>query len=351
MKLGFFTLADNTPLYGAYQISNDEIIRRIIDQAVIADALGFHSFWFPEHHGGGYCISPSPGILIGHTTARTKQIRLGAACVVLPVNQPLRVAAEYALLDQLSNGRVVLALGRGYSQDEYSAFGVSFDDSRELLEEGVQLIRAAWTEKPFTFCGKHLRVKEQFELNQYPQQSPHPDLYLALWSKGTMELAARLGMNIIFTPFAAQLAFGGIAPAVKQYRSRISEHGHAGPMKILCSYYCAVAGNEADTRAHRERLLRLLKALIPSLPEDTASLPPHFEYLRGITRTLTELRADDLGDSSIATGTPEKIVEILKGVEQNGIDEVLLNIDFGGATNEQVQWQLKQLAEHVLPHF
>jgi alkanesulfonate monooxygenase SsuD/methylene tetrahydromethanopterin reductase-like flavin-dependent oxidoreductase (luciferase family) len=351
MKLGYFTLDDNSPLYGEYLRKPEAMLKDIVEHAVYCDELGFSSFWVPEHHGPTFGMLPTPGAMVGHLAAKTRRIRLGVACVVLPINQPLRIAEEYGVLDHLSGGRISIAFGRGFDEYDYKMFGVSFRDSREILREGVELVIRAWIEKGFRYKGKHYQVNEPCTLNQYPLQSPYPEVWIACWSRGTLEMSAELGHSVVFTPFAAGMAFGGLGPAVSEFKRLAREAGHTKPLKTACSYFCAIAKDSQDAARHRERLLRLLRGLVPAIPHDLSTAPPNLAYFVDIAKKIGAMKADDLGDGSIATGDAEKVTEILKRAEAAGIDETILNVYFGGISHRGAMEQLELLAKHVLPHF
>lgn len=351
MQISLFTLADSAASYGRSQRSSTDILKGLPELAVAAEASGFHGIWLPEHHGTSFCMLPTPGTLLGYMAAKTSTIRLGAACVVMPLNQPLRVAGEYAVLDQLSGGRVSMSIGRGYDQVEYECLGVSFDKSRDLLREGTMLMIEAWKGKPFTFAGPNYPVPHEFELNQLPVQNPHPELFFAMWSKGTLEMAAELGLGAMFTPFAASMSFGGLAAAVDTFKALCSANGHSTPRKTSCSYYCALSETQGEADKHKARLLRLLKALLPALPSKDAKLPPHFEYLKDVTRRLDELTLEGITDTSIAAGAPEHVIAVLERARAAGIDEVLLNLDFGGLSLEETKEQIELVSKYVIPHF
>jgi hypothetical protein len=122
-------------------------------------------------------------------------------------------------------------------------------------------------------------------------------------------------------------------------------------LKTACSYFCAIATDSQDATRHRERLLRLLRGLVPAVPHDPATAPPSLAYFVDISRKIGTMKADELGDSSIATGDAEKVTEILKRAEAAGIDEAILNVYFGGISHREAMEQLERLAAGVLPHF
>jgi len=92
MKLGYFTLTDNPPDYGDSRKDPNQLIQEVLAECIHAEELGFNSVWVPEHHFGLFGVLPSPSMLLSYIAARTSQIKLAPATVVLPLHHPLRVA-------------------------------------------------------------------------------------------------------------------------------------------------------------------------------------------------------------------------------------------------------------------
>ncbi len=145
MKLGYFTLTDNPPAYGDSRKDPGRLLEEVMDQCIHAETVGLNSVWVPEHHFGLFGVLPSAPVFLASVAARTKRVKLGPATVLLPVQHPIRVAEEFALLDLLSNGRAMLSAGRGYDAREYAAFGVDFAQSQEIFFESLEVIRKAWS--------------------------------------------------------------------------------------------------------------------------------------------------------------------------------------------------------------
>src|SRR5204863_3425503 len=120
----------------------------------------------------------------------------------------IRVAEQWATLDLLSGGRVDFAAGRGYDRREYAPFHVSFEDNQAIFEEGMGIVRRLWeSDAPFSHHGKHYQF-DDVAITPKPIQRPIP-AYVAAFSQPSIELAGRLGCNLIVAPFAAALTFGG----------------------------------------------------------------------------------------------------------------------------------------------
>ncbi len=141
MKFGLFYLPTYLPALRDAQTH----YRGIIEQIEFADRIGIDYAWIVEHHfvrHGG--LFPSNFAFLSYLAARTKRIRLGTGATVLPLNDPVRVAEQAATLDQLSQGRFDFGVGRGFIRDEFDIFGIDMKESRERVEEGVELVKQAW---------------------------------------------------------------------------------------------------------------------------------------------------------------------------------------------------------------
>src|SRR5439155_12233507 len=115
---------------------------------------------------------------------------------------------EFNLLDLLSDGRAVFSAGRGYDQGEYTPFGASFADSRAVFDEQMEYMMAAWRQSPFEFHGRYYATPEPLTIVPRPLQTPHPPVYVARFSRPSIEVAARVRVDPIFAPFAAAMLVG-----------------------------------------------------------------------------------------------------------------------------------------------
>ena len=127
--------------FGLQDVSDRQVYDEEIRQAVLADTLDYDHVWVVEHHFEDYSFCPDNFVYLAHIAAKTERIRLATGAVILPWNiQPLRVAEKAALLDTLSNGRLILGLGRGLSRREFNQFGVAMDELRDRFDEMAPMI-------------------------------------------------------------------------------------------------------------------------------------------------------------------------------------------------------------------
>lgn len=350
MKFGYFTLTDNPIGYGERRRDPSQLILDVIEECVEAEAMGFNSVWLPEHHLGLFGVLGQPNMALAHIAARTKRIRLAQATVVLPINHPLRAVEECNLLDLLSDGRAIFSAGRGYDEREYRAFGGSFENSREVFDEQMEYVMAAWRQSPFTFQGKYFSTPMPLTPTPPPVQRPHPPVYVACFSKPTVEVAARVGVNTLFAPFAAAMVFGSIQGAAQESKRMAREAGNPD-QRVMCSYFNFVAHSPQEADRTRERLLYYLQAVTPAFPADRSKAPPHIAYFADIVDRLMSMKPSDLGDRSVVTGDAEHCIEVLKACEEGGIAEVILYFNFGGLGHRETIDAMERFAKEVMPHF
>ncbi|MBI4589847.1 MAG: LLM class flavin-dependent oxidoreductase [Candidatus Rokubacteria bacterium] len=172
--------------------------REAIEEAALADELGFDSVWAVEHHGEPL-VCPSPLVALGGYATRTSRVRIGSYVVVLPFHHPVQVAEAGALLDVMSNGRFVLGLGLGYRQEEFDLYGVPMRERVERLVEGVDIIKALWTTAEVTVKGRYHTVP-RFTLYPRPVQRPRPPIWIGAAAEKAIRRAAVIGDAWVSSP-------------------------------------------------------------------------------------------------------------------------------------------------------
>jgi len=139
--------------------------------------------------------------------ARTTRLRIGTGVSLAPFYHPLRLAEEVALLDVLSGGRVNWGAGRGFARVEFENFGVPPEESTSRFHEAVEIVLRAWTEERLSFAGEHFRF-DGVEVLPKPLQRPHPPVWMAATSEGSIAWAAGRGFSILMDPHAAHRDLG-----------------------------------------------------------------------------------------------------------------------------------------------
>jgi alkanesulfonate monooxygenase SsuD/methylene tetrahydromethanopterin reductase-like flavin-dependent oxidoreductase (luciferase family) len=348
MKLGYFTLSDNN--YPGNPRTAEQFLHDILVESVHADRIGMHSVWIGEHHFNRRGTVSCPGMLLAAIAREAKRVRLAPAVTVLPMHNPIAVAEEWATLDQISGGRVDFAMGRGYDPIEYAPFGADFERSAEMFTEGCELLWKLWSEKgPVSFSGNFYKCGP-IEVTPRPVQWPMVP-HIACFSRYSMEIAGRYGWPIVFAPFAAQIMFGGLKPAVAEYHAECDKHGKPRG-RAVCSYFIHISDTTAEEEQGRDYLIRYFRESgMRAQGSRPAKMPPSMAYMDKVHGWLSNFDRRELDDTSILLGPPERIIESLKKAEDAGIDEVVLYFNVGMKPHKVVMEQMDRFMKDVAPAF
>jgi alkanesulfonate monooxygenase SsuD/methylene tetrahydromethanopterin reductase-like flavin-dependent oxidoreductase (luciferase family) len=349
MKFGYFTLSDNH--YRDNARSPNQYILDIVDEAIFAEAAGFHSAWIGEHHFSSLGVMSCPDLALAYVAARTRRIRLAPAVTVLPLHHPIRVAEQWATLDLLSGGRVDFATGRGYDRNEYGPLNANFAENAAIFAEGIEIVQRLWaSDAPLSHNGKYYAF-EGVRITPRPVQTPIPT-YIGSFSRPSIELAARLGLGLVVAAGATASVHGGLQRAADAYRDACAVEGRA-PGRLVTSYFIHFADTKAEEQAARERQLRYHQECTShALPGDPASAPANYGYFTAIVERYRTMKPDDFSENAILIGSSAQIADTLaRKVEAAGYDEAILYFNLGLKPHAQVKDEMARFMAEVAPSF
>jgi alkanesulfonate monooxygenase SsuD/methylene tetrahydromethanopterin reductase-like flavin-dependent oxidoreductase (luciferase family) len=193
VRFGWLTLA-----HSPSPDDDTAAVHEQVSQACFAETAGFDGVWLTEHNFTGESVYCDPIPLASAVAARTSRVRIGFAVIQLALRHPIRLAVQLALLDNLSDGRLDVGVGRGsiYNEYEYIGYGLRSHDSRERMAETLDLLVRAWTEAPLVHQGKFYQVRLP-ELRPRPRQRPHPPLWRSVVTAASFRECGRLGVPIM----------------------------------------------------------------------------------------------------------------------------------------------------------
>jgi probable F420-dependent oxidoreductase len=199
--------------------------RETLDLVRLAEALGFDSAWVSEHHGSSDGYLPSLLPMLAAFAAVTERITLGTGIVLTPLHDPLRLAEDAAVVDQISGGRLVLGLGIGWREEEFRMFGVPLAERVQRTEETIEICRRAWTGQRFSFEGRSFRY-DRVKVTPPPARPGGPPIYLGGYAETAVHRAGRLADGYITDDagieqvrHALSLAEGGARDAGREARA------------------------------------------------------------------------------------------------------------------------------------
>jgi alkanesulfonate monooxygenase SsuD/methylene tetrahydromethanopterin reductase-like flavin-dependent oxidoreductase (luciferase family) len=229
--------------------------RGMVERLEFVEELGFDWVSVSEHHYSPRILTPSPIVSAAFLAAHLKKIKIALLGPIVPQSNPVRVAEEIAMLDTMAQGRLVVGLLRGTSNESLT-YDLNPAEARERTDEGMELVLKAWTEpQPFGWQGRHFRYRT-ISIWPRPLQQPHPPTYALGTSRESCEFAARhrLGCGVSYGSFES------VGKATRYYREQCAHHGwQPSPEQIIYRANMLLA----DTDDEAQESLRKLPGQAP----------------------------------------------------------------------------------------
>ncbi len=335
-----------------------KLYNRYLDELEYADQLGFDGVCVNEHHQNAYGLMPQPGVMAGALARRTKKVKIAILGRALPLlNNPVTVAEEFAMVDNITEGRLIAGFVRGIGA-EYHAWSSNPANSHDRFHEAHDLIVRAWTETgPFAFEGKHYEF-QYVNLWPRPYQEPHPPVWIpSQGSSETIDWAShpdrRYTYLQTFTPVTM------LAKYMAMYKERALEQGYEATEDQL-GWSVPVYVAETDEIARREakdhienflnKFLRMPKEML---------LPPGYLSLRSMMGVMKAKSAiggkqtiDDVIDKGMfICGSPETVRSRLEQYQTEiGFGHLLTLLQFGTLPAELTRKNMEIYASEVMPY-
>ena len=286
-------------------------------------------------------------------SARTRRIRLITGAVIPAFNNPIKLAGELAMLDNISNGRLDAGFGRAFIPKEFDVFGVNMDDSRARFEEGIDIITQLWSDERVSYDGKFHKFRD-VRLMPRPIQKPNPPIWIAaVATKESFVWAGRRGYHIMIVPFASNLDL--VRELVQGYRDAWREGGHQpGAEQIQSSLHCYLAETHKEAiegfRRPVERYIEVFAEAVHSWANQQSS---QYAGYNKLVEAISALTPEKMIDSHTAlVGTPDEVIDQIEfNRDLIGEHEPSMQINFGGIKEPEAFRTLELFARHVMPRF
>ncbi|WP_405095975.1 LLM class flavin-dependent oxidoreductase [Micromonospora sp. NBC_01412] len=335
-----------------------ELFHQCVEQAVLADRLGYHAVWAVEHHGlREYAHCSAPEVFLSYVAARTERVRIGHGVTLTPYryNHPMRIAERVAMLDVLSDGRVNWGSGKSGSRTEQEAFESDIPALRDQWLEAQAMIPQMWTRDVFEWQGKFLNIPPT-QVVPKPVQQPHPPMFAACTTPASTLEAGGLGLGVL--NFAAGTK-AELTKKVDDYRAAVAgaepigevvtNHYACTPISIVldddrkaCEF--GFRGGRYFWRSQQEYYAYTNR---PIGPLDADAGPLSDEELR---TAMDGRHADDAPLTGVI-GSPAACREQVQRFQDAGVDELILIMQLGTVPHEVTMTSIRTFAEKVMPWF
>ena len=341
MKFGIFHLMPRRdPDKPDKQVFSD-----VLEQTQVAEQLDFDIAWFAEHHFSNYCLCPSPLVMAAYCAPLTSKIRLGTACLVTPLYNPVRMIEEIALVDALSDGRLVVGLGSGYQDYEFKRFGVELSESKEIFKETLDIYELAFANGEYEYHGKHFDIPNA-PLPLKSVQSPVPETWITGLSDSPelMERVARSG----YIPFATAgpreaTALVNVKSRWAEMYTRVGKNPNDVPFAIQRNLCITQSKEEARQAADS---VRYTARVAGSMRNKTQQLNGSMLVENPLDG---ELALEDIENNALI-GSHEQVAEqLIAEIEAIDPCHISLFVQFGSLPQSMVMQSMTLFGEKVLP--
>jgi alkanesulfonate monooxygenase SsuD/methylene tetrahydromethanopterin reductase-like flavin-dependent oxidoreductase (luciferase family) len=334
-------------------VPDAEKFRQETQLAIEAEAMGFDYVGPVEHHFTDYAACPDPFGMLSYVAAKTKHIDLITGAVILPWNNPLRVVEQAIQLDILSEGRLILGMGRGAARREFRSFGAELADSREMFDEAALIIMDGIETGIVEADTKWYQIPRT-EVRPRPFKSFKDRTVMVSMSPSSVEVAARYGLQ---TLRFSQGDWRNAIPEINSYRETFEHlHDKSAPPFIISDFVLCFDDKSRVT----EYCDSYFSSMFAQVANHYEFMSDHFKELPSYsTYMLMGQAAEAAGGPDKAyrdyiagnlIGTPEEIIEHhLERERMVGDYSILANFSFGGLPYELVYEQAKLFADKVLP--
>ncbi len=319
----------------------DRVYQDMLDQAVLADQLGFDAVSITEHHLMNCLMMPAPLLFAVKIAAMTKQIKIMTSIVVLPLHDMRTYAGELVVADIFTEGRLMLGVGRGAFRYEMERLGVPMQETQGRFNESLDVLQALLTEENVSWDGEYYQFDE-LTIMPRPVRAGGPQMMMAVMNPEGIYHCTKRGFHIQTTPLSGNHQL--LLDQVAGFRRAKDEMGAQGDELTLT---LSRVGHVAKTAAERERKVEAAHRYYGRF--DNVFTGPGLVD-NGMVRALPcATPLNELGESLLIC-TPDEMVDKLAPYAELGIDRVILNVNFGLEAQETLD-AIQCFAEEVMPHF
>ena len=330
-----------------HEIWADEV--RLSERAI---ALGFDGIWATEHHFSDYEITPDPLQFLSYIAGRDSAVKLGTMAVILPWHDPVRVAEQISVLDTLSGGRLILALGRGLGRSEFEGLRVPMEESRERFIESAQIVLEALETGVLRGEGPHYPIPER-RLRPTPSRSFRGRTYAAALSPESYEIMARLGVGMLII---AVKGWEIVGADMGRYREAYRVLNGAEPPPPLANAFVVCDSDPGRARELASRHMgNYYRAVVEhyGFTRESFAGTKGYEHYANISAEMAKEGPDRVVEDFIDVqvwGTPAQCMEKIVWLRELVGSETFLPVfGYGGMPYADVERGMELFAREVMP--
>ena len=330
-----------------------EVYRRDLGLALQAEPLGFQSVWSVEHHFTDYTMCPDVFQFLTYMAARTERIQLGSMVCVLPWHDPVRVAEQISMLDNLSDGRVILGMGRGTGRVEFDGFGVEMGTARLRFKESAEILLTALENGWVEYDGELIHQPRR-DIRPRPLGTFRGRTYAAAVSPDSARIMAEMGVGILVIP---QKPWKAVRQELQDYRDVFRDaNGTEPPPPYVAGWtFVDESADRAETLARQyiggywDSVVQHYEFNEPHL-KDTPGYEHHGQMYDRLTTPGGYEAMVDFFVGLQLWGTPDQVTEkIINLQDEMYMDGYMAVFSYAGMPIEEAERSMHLFARSVMP--
>jgi alkanesulfonate monooxygenase SsuD/methylene tetrahydromethanopterin reductase-like flavin-dependent oxidoreductase (luciferase family) len=347
MHVGMSTIFQNPTA-----LDDRSVYRNELRLAEMAEPLGFESIWGVEHHFTDYTMCPDPLQFLTYMAGRTKKVKLGTMVVVLPWHDPMRVAEQISMLDNISDGRAILGLGRGAGRVEFDAFRQDMAESRPRFVESAECVLSGLESGFCEYQGEFVNQPKAL-IRPAPFKSFKGRTYAAAVSPESVEIMAKLGIGLLVIP---QKPWATVEEEISNYNDAfVRLNGKQPPAPIMAGWTMCNPDKDAAYKMAKQYIGGYWQTVLDHYNFDTGHLKGQkgYEYYGKFADAMDKSGVDAAIDFFMGLqtwGTPDDCYEtIVKNAQRIGAEAYIGIFSYAGMPWSEAERNLKCFAKDVMP--
>jgi len=321
-----------------------QLIGEILNQIDEAESYGFSDVWLTEHHFTGYNVYSDALTLAAAISQRNPSMSLGFAVSVVPLQHPIRFATQINLLDQLTNGKIIIGLGPGNAPLEFNGFGVDVNERHDIMMEFLEVCHQAWDNPNggFEYSGKYYNGKVNGRIIPSPVQSPRPPIAFASSTPERLEWIGANGWSLLLGPQQPDFIAARMEHYLKGMKeANLTEEQRANAWKnvsVLRQIYVADEGEDWRKTLEDVTETYVIKSALANSGIDD------------MPKADLEERLDKYRNGHwLYGGTADEVIEQLTPFAEMGISNLMCWMNFGHIDDALMRASMKRFADKVMP--
>ena len=319
-----------------------QIYREMLEEVEAGEALGFDSAWLVEHHFLADGLCPSPLVAAAAMAARTRRMTIGTSMYLLPLHRPVQSAEDVAVLDNISNGRIILGVAAGYRPEEFAGYEEERAGRERRMEEQLDIMIKAWTTESFSYDGRYYKIPET-SVTPKPVQKPRPPIWIGASTRAGVRRAAQWADALVASPRHHIAELKHHFAIYGEYLGQFGKHTTCVP--VIREVFCAPTTEQAEEEA-RDGVMHIHGGMYGKWAGVRPLRDDHGDLVKDPATVTFQSHRE-----RFIIGSPDHCVREIKRYQSEiGMDYLICWMQLPGVEMDKTMNSMRLFSREVMPH-